>query len=57
MKDLEETIRRVPSDAVVMATPADLRRRFKMDRPVVRASYDFDIDLAPLIDHFMKKRE
>jgi predicted GTPase len=57
MKDLEETIRRIPSDAVVMATPADLRRRFRMDRPVVTASYDFDIDLAPFIDQFMKKRE
>jgi hypothetical protein len=40
-----------------MATPADLRRRFRMDRPVVTASYDFDVDLAPFIDQFMKKRE
>jgi predicted GTPase len=55
MRDLEDTIERSPCDAVVIATPADLRRNFRISRPVVRASYDFDVDLAPLVSHFLKK--
>jgi len=54
VKDLEETIRLTGCDAVVVATPTDLRRRINIDRPVVRASYDFDIDLGPWIDRFLK---
>jgi len=54
-KDLEKTIRRVPCDVVVIATPADLRRKFKIDQPVVRVFYDLDIDLAPLVERFVKK--
>ena len=56
MKDLEETIRHVPCEAVVIATPADLRRKLKIDQPVVRALYDFDIDLAPSVDRFVNER-
>ncbi len=54
MKDLEETIRHAQCDAVVIATPADLRRKFKIDQPAVKVSYDFDIDLDPLIDRFVE---
>jgi len=55
MRDLEDTIERSPCDTVVIETPADLRRNFRISRPVVRASYDFDVDLAPLVSHFLKK--
>jgi len=57
VKDLEETIRHTPCDAVVIATPADLRRSLKIEQPVVRVSYDFDIDLSPLIDHFLNQMQ
>ena len=53
IKDLEETIRRSICDAVVIATPTDLRRRIRIDQPTVRATYDFDIDLTPFIDWLM----
>ena len=33
MKDLEETIRLAPCDVVVIATPADLRKKVKIDQP------------------------
>jgi predicted GTPase len=56
LKDLEETIRLVPCDAVVIATPADLRRELKIRQPTVRVSYDFEIDLAPLLDRFLNKK-
>jgi predicted GTPase len=53
VKDLEETIRRSPCDAVVIATPMDLRRKIIIDQPTVRVSYDFDIDLNPHIEWFI----
>ena len=56
LKDLEETIRLVPCDAVFIATPADLRRELKIRQPTVRVSYDFEIDLAPLLDRFLNKK-
>jgi predicted GTPase len=56
VKDLEETIRRSASDAVVIATPTDLRRKIKIEQPTVRAVYDFNIDLAPLIEWLVDKR-
>jgi predicted GTPase len=56
VKDLEETIRRSPCDAVVIATPMDLRRKIIIDQPTVRVSYDFDIDLNPHIEWFIDRK-
>ncbi|MGA2515064.1 MAG: GTPase [Thermodesulfobacteriota bacterium] len=56
IKDLEETVRRSVCDAVVIATPMDLRRKIRIDQPVVRVDYDFSVDLQPLIDRFVDKR-
>ncbi len=55
IKDLEETISKVPADVVVVATPIDLRRVIRIDKPTVRVSYDFDIDLSGLADSFLKE--
>jgi len=55
LKDLEETIRRAGPEAVVLATPADLTRRIRIDVPTVRVRYDFDIDLSFIMD-FLKDR-
>jgi predicted GTPase len=56
IKDLEETIRRSDCDAVVIATPADLRRKIMIGQATVRVHYDFDVDLNPLIDRFLNER-
>ncbi len=48
-RDLEETIRRSSCEVVVIATPTDLRRRIRIDAPVVRVLYDFDVDLSFLV--------
>ena len=56
IKDLEETVRRCVCDAVVIATPMDLRRKIRIDQPVVRVDYDFSVDLQPLIESFVDKR-
>jgi predicted GTPase len=56
IKDLEDTIRRCVCDVVVIATPTDLRRKIRIDQPTVRAYYDFNIDLLPVIDRFVDRR-
>lgn len=55
VRDLEETVRRSVCDAVVIATPADLRRRIRIDQPAARVRYDFDIDLEPVIEGFLSR--
>ncbi len=56
IKDLEETIERCPCDVVVIATPTDLRKKIRIDKPTVRVNYEFDIDLNPLTDDFVDKK-
>jgi predicted GTPase len=38
--ELAETIRRVPADIVVVASPIDLRRVIKLDKPALRVTYE-----------------
>ncbi len=38
--ELEETIRRTPCDFVLVATPIDLRRVIRIDRPSLRVTYE-----------------
>ncbi|MCL5023060.1 MAG: GTPase [Nitrospirae bacterium] len=54
-RELEETIARVPAEVVVIATPVDLRRIIKIEKPAVRVSYDFDIDLGELAGSFLRE--
>lgn len=54
IKGLEEAISKTPSDVVIIATPVDLRRIMKIDKPTVRIFYDFDIDLTEVAGSFIK---
>jgi predicted GTPase len=38
--ELEETMKRVPCDLVIVATPIDLARTIKLDKPSVRVTYE-----------------
>jgi predicted GTPase len=40
--ELEETIRRTPCDLVLIATPIDLARVIKIDRPNLRVTYEVE---------------
>jgi predicted GTPase len=40
VKDLSETIRRVPCDLLAIGTPVDLRRIVSFDKPAVRVQYE-----------------
>lgn len=57
VKELEETINKTKSDAVVIATPVDLDRLMKINKPYTFVSYELaDMDkpiLRDLIDEFI----
>jgi predicted GTPase len=42
VRDLEETIRRVPCDAVIVATPVDLSRIIRIEKPMLRVRYELE---------------
>lgn len=56
MKDLEATIRSCECDAVIVATPIDLGRVIRIDKPFVRVTYDLQEigrpDLAEVLEPF-----
>ncbi len=47
--ELEETIKRVPCELVLVATPIDLARTIKLDKPNVRVRYEIEELGRPLI--------
>ena len=59
MKDLAATIEKVPCDAVVIATPMDLERVIKINKPCVKVGYELQEigkpDLDDVIADFVKK--
>jgi predicted GTPase len=59
VKDLEKTINNTPCDAVVIATPIDLNRIVKIDKPTVKVGYDLQEigspDLKVFVDEFINK--
>ena len=56
VKDLEETINKVPCDTVIIGTPINLKRIVKMNKPAVRVSYELEEigspDLAAILRDF-----
>jgi predicted GTPase len=40
--DLERSVKAVPAEAVIIATPIDLRRLIHFDRPTVRVTYELE---------------
>ncbi|MFW5627965.1 MAG: cyclic 2,3-diphosphoglycerate synthase [Candidatus Cloacimonadaceae bacterium] len=60
LKDLEETIRKTECDAVVIATPIDLRRIIKIDKPACQVGYELQEigvpTLAEILEDFAVKK-
>ncbi|HBK86293.1 MAG TPA: hypothetical protein DDZ53_09715 [Firmicutes bacterium] len=54
VRDLEETIRRVPCDAVLVATPIDLRRVLELDKPSTRSRYELQEIGQPTLEDALK---
>ena len=59
LKDLEETINRTDCDVVVIATPIDLTRLVKLNKPSTRVYYDLqeigEPNLEDILSDFMKR--
>ncbi len=54
--DLEETIRRVPCDLVIAATPIDLTRVAKIYHPVQRVRYELQVIGQPTLEEVVQKK-
>ena len=54
-QELEETIRRTPCDLVVVATPIDLARVVKIDKPALRVSYEIEEMTRPGLAEQVRK--
>ena len=56
VKDLEETIRRVPCDMVISATPIDLTRVAKIYHPVQRVRYELQVIGQPDLCDILRQK-
>ena len=54
MQDLEETINRSDCDVVIIATPVDLRRIVKFNKPAVRVQYELQTIGSPSMEDVLK---
>ncbi len=61
VKDLEATINKTDCDTVVIATPIDLNRIVKINKPTVKVGYDLQEigspNLAEVLDEFCKRNK
>ncbi|MET1160273.1 MAG: cyclic 2,3-diphosphoglycerate synthase [Thermoprotei archaeon] len=59
LHELEETVRNIPADVVVLGTPSDISRLIKIDKPVVRVSFRVKIIEGPtfedMINEFLER--
>ena len=53
--ELEETIRRTPCDVVLVATPIDLARAIRLDKPSVRVRYEVEEMGRPAITELLER--
>ena len=53
--ELEETIKRTPCDLVLVATPIDLARTIKLDKPSVRVTYEVEEIGKPAITTMLEQ--
>jgi predicted GTPase len=60
LKALEDTINNAEADVVVAATPSDLSSLMKLNKPVVRAHYEFaeigEPKLSAQIEQFLARK-
>ena len=59
LRDLEETLKRVPADTVLIASPARIEDMISLNKPVARASYEARIIEGPtpaeLLDRLLQR--
>ncbi|MBN2324769.1 MAG: GTPase [Spirochaetes bacterium] len=55
IKDLERTIAATPCDLVVVATPVDLKKVVKIDKPVVKVGYELQETGHPTLEEILNE--
>lgn len=55
MRELERTINRIPADVVLIATPVNLSRFLKLNKPAVRVSYELKEVTKPSLTEVIAK--
>lgn len=56
IKELEETINKIPADVVIIGTPIDLRKLVKLNKPAVRIRYELQEISQPELKDIIKER-
>ncbi len=54
IKELEETVNKIPCDLVLVATPIDLRRVMKLEKPSLRVRYELQEIGTPDLEQALK---
>jgi len=54
--DLEETIKRVDCDSIIVGTPIDLRRLISFEKPALRVTYELEEVEGPKLDEILKDK-
>jgi predicted GTPase len=57
LHELEETVRAVPCDVILVASPVDLRRLIEFDQPAIRVAYEFEMVGGPALDEILAPLE
>lgn len=56
IEDLEQTINKTDADTVIIATPIDLKRIVKVNKPTARVGYDLQEIGTPTIEDILRKQ-
>jgi predicted GTPase len=55
IKELEASINNTPADSIVMATPVDLRKFTKLNKPAAKIEYELEERSGPSLENILKK--
>jgi len=55
IRELESSINNTPAEAIIMATPVDLRKFIKLNKPAAKIDYNLEERFGPGLDSILKK--
>jgi predicted GTPase len=55
IRELESSINNTPADSIIMATPVDLRKFIKLNKPAAKIDYNLEERFGPGLDSILKK--
>jgi len=55
IKELERSINKIPADSIIIATPVDLRKFMKLNKPAAKVDYELQVKSGPKLESLIKK--